>query len=282
MDMYACHPNDYARKVRKEVNKTTSESLRQAVCDPESCDLSHIIITIIPSPDNRDEPEVDFASEGVFRLVWDKHLHSRIDEMEYYYNLFSASKTSAAAGWIFESRMHQVLRSGGTIQLFPIRSSGKGGVNIIYNNHTASQHWNDSTTLEMLPSAEYALDTTIELKKNHYYRPAAKNFPTIDSLFLVHPDGEPLPILLMFQITRSGEHDVKIGHLRTVDNLHFPGPVKKYYVIVTPEQGFPQIKVPIQYFKEDRGVSVDFGKSADEAFPVFHYLVHPDDLFRTP
>jgi len=39
----------------------------------------------------------------------------------------------------------------------------------------------------------------------HYYRLPAANFPTIDSLFLIHPTGEPSPILPMFQITRNIE-----------------------------------------------------------------------------
>ena len=279
--MHARRPADYMKKVREAVDKTPPEALKQAVRDPESSDFSHIIITIFPSPADRDSFEVDFASLAVFQLVWDKYLHSRIDDMAYYYDLFSASKISAtAAGWIFEFRMHQVLRSGGTIQLFPILSSGKGDANLIYNNHTASRHRKDLKTLESLPSAEYPLTTATHLEENCYYRPEAKNFPTIDSLLIVHPDGEPLPILLMFQITRSGHHDAKIGGLRKVDNLHLPAPIKKYYVVVTPENAYPQITVPIRYFVEDRGVSVDVGRSADEEFPVFQYLVRLENLFQ--
>ena len=39
----------------------------------------------------------------------------------------------------------------------------------------------------------------------HYYRLPAANFHTIDSLFLIHPTGEPSSTLLMFQITRNIE-----------------------------------------------------------------------------
>jgi len=283
MILYARNPEDYMAEVLEAVSKITPDVLRRAVCDPESCDLSHIILTISPLPANRNFFEVDFASEQVFQLVWSKHLHSRIDDMEYYYDLFSTSKTSAtAAGWIFESRMHQVLRSGGTIQLFPIRSSGEGEVNLIYNNHTASLHRDNPETLKTLPSDEYSLTPTTELEKDHYYRPVAENFPTIDSLLLIHPPGELLPILLMFQITRSGERDMKIEALRKVDNLDFSTPIEKFYVVVTPESIRLQITVPIEYFEKDKGVSVDAGELADEEFSVFHYPVHPDGLFRKP
>ena len=283
MVLFARHPDDYAERVREAVRRISPDGLLRAIRDPESPDSTHIIITILPSPASRHSFEVDFASRRVFEMIWEKHIHSRIDDMAYLYDLFSASKTSAAvAGWIFELRMHQLLRSRRTVQLFPILNSGKGPVSLTYNNHVASLHQNDLKTLELLPSAEYPLTETTKVEKDCYYHPVAEKFPTIDSLLLVHPPGEPLPILLMFQITRSGEHDVKIEGLRKVDNLHFSTPIKKYYVVVTPESIRPQITVPNEYFEKDKGLSVDAGESADEEFSVFHYPVRPDGLFRKP
>ena len=150
-----------------------------------------------------------------------------------------------------------------------------------YDNYTDSMDQKVLTTLKSPASAEYLLAKKIKLKEGRHYRPEAKQIPPVDSLLLIHPFGESSPILLMFQITRSGKHDVKVEGLRKVDELHSPTSPKKYYVVVTPETVHPQLTVPIERFEKDKGVSADdAGKSADEKFPVFHYLVRLGDLFR--
>ena len=64
------------------------------------------------------------ASRFIFELLWDEYLKDQASEMQDLYNLFSGSPiTAVAAGWVFEFRMHQLLKDGRVIQLFPIYRS---------------------------------------------------------------------------------------------------------------------------------------------------------------
>jgi len=91
----------------------------------------------------------------------------------------------------------------------------------------------------------------IQLQVDHYYRPTAKNHPTIDSLLLIRPEGEPSPILLMFQITHNEEeYDVNEVGLERIKELGLPPDTRKYYVAVTPLGKQPRIVVPQAYHHE--------------------------------
>jgi len=74
------------------------------------------------------------ASQHIFKRLWDEHLRHRADDMSYLYRLFRYNEiTAVAAGWIFESRMHQLLREEQTIRLFPIAQAVPGSANFISN-----------------------------------------------------------------------------------------------------------------------------------------------------
>jgi len=251
--------------------------LRSTLQRPECQDSSHLITTIEPSPISRSDCEKTVASQGVLELLWNTHLKDQVSEMKRFYDLFRSSPVSAsAAGWVFELRMHQLLRQGNSIQLFPVGRRGSASkLNYFYCNYTASEQGKDQKVFQLSASEEHLLNEEVQLRVGHYYRPQTSNFPTIDSLFLVHPPGGPSPILLMFQMTRNKkEHDVNEGGLCRIEAMDLPRNTRKYYVLVTPRDIQPKIKAPKVYLKAGRK-----SRKFDKDFQVFHLPVDPDTLF---
>ena len=241
--------------------------------DPGVHNFSHYVTTMWPTHDHC-YYRVEFAARRVARLVWEKHAHSQIDDMEDFYQLFCGGKVlSTSATWIFEFRMHELLRNGQTIELFPIlRSPNKGMAGLVYDNYAASRNGKDPVNLTLPVSSEYPLTEGVRLEEGRYYRPKSSDF-VVDSLLLIHPPGES-PILLMFQMApNNSERDVSPKGLDIIDRMS-PG-ARKYFVVVTPETVYPKVNIPTKCFKETRG-QVAF---ADEALPVFHYFVCLEGLF---
>ena len=196
--------------------------------------------------------------------------------MEYLYGLFRASPiTAAAAGWIFELRIHQLLLRHQTIQLFRIHGR-RAAPDFIYEGYPVPGKGVKPTVLHLPESDEHPLVEGDRLHMNHYYRLNSSDFPATDSMLLIHPPGEPSPILLMFQMTRNKrEHDVDEEGLCKIDDFRLPRRTRRYYVVVSPEGTQPQIKVPPACF-EGRGQR---DMSPDELFPVFHHPVRMNALF---
>ena len=245
LSRYAHRPDVYRRLVTAQVDQMKPDALRSALQRPECQESSHLVTLIEPSPASRSDCEKRIASRGVLELLWNQHLKDQVSEMEYPYNLFRSSSGSAsAAGWVFELRMHQLLRQGDSIQLFPIgRRSSES--NSFYDDYTASEQGRDQEVLQLTASEYHPLNEEVRLRFGHYYRPQTTNFPTIDSLFLIHPPGEPSPTLLMFQITRNKtEHDVNEGGLCRIEKMKLPKNIRRYYVLVTPHNIQPKIKAP--------------------------------------
>jgi len=216
--------------------------------DPGSSEVSHYIITIQPSRTSRRVDEKRFASRRVFDMVWEKHLSRRLNLMEEFHSLFLASPIAAtSAGWVFEHRMHQLLATGGTFQLFPIRCH-LANTNVIYTDYAASIAKRDQIEVQWSRSEEHPLVKKAKLKAGYYYRPEASNFPTFDSFRLIKPPNES-PILLAFQITRNKKaHDAKLVGLRRIAELVLPKDTRSYLVVVTPQAIRPKIMVPMEHF----------------------------------
>ena len=194
----------------------------------------------------------------------------QVSDMAFFYNLFQDTPhLSTAAGWIFELRMHQLLRRGTVINLLPIGGES-ANTDFIWKDYTATKKGENPTVILLTPSEEYSLGEKARPVVGHYYRPRAADFPTIDSLLLVHPPSESL--LLAFRIMRDGtEDDVNEQGLRRIGELDFSWNTRRYYV-VTPRGVQPQMTASLEHFK-DKG---DPGK----VFPVFHCPVSVDTLFR--
>lgn len=224
-----------------------------------------------PDPDNSSRPIARIEFPPALYLKYQKMVTSQFlktpdADLERFYQVFQGSSaTASAAGGIFEFRMHQLFRQGYSLKLFPL-GPGQAMDNCpdIYDDYAASHKEESPEVLQLTVSEEHRLTEGIQLQTNHYYRPA-RCFPTIDSLLLIHPRGDPSPILLMFQITRNkGKHYVKELGLEKIRGLKFPSNARRYYVAVTPLGIEPKIVVPRGCFDE-----VD----------VYHHPVGNDILF---
>ena len=277
MAFYASDPIEYESRVLENVWAIDPNKLQQTFNNQLFDEVSHHILVIEPLPTNRWLFVKRIASRRVFEMLWEKHLKTRVSDMKYFYDLFRATTTTASsAGWVFEFRMHQLLTRQQTIRLFPITQDNPGPKNFIYKGYPGE----NPIDLQLIKSDEHPLFED-EFHANRYYRPTSTNFPTIDSLLLIHPPDSP-PILLAFQIARNKkEHNVNEAGLQRIDKM-----IKKlkstedtqnarlYFVVVTPEEVEPEIKVHKAYF----GMTGN-EKLPVEKFQVFNYPVSVDALF---
>jgi hypothetical protein len=272
--IYASDPAAYETLVKRNLGMMDPGHLRHILHNPQSDNVSRYIVIIQPSPTTRDFFEKKFASRRVFELFWEIHVQHRVSDMKYLYDLLAARTiTAPAAGWFFELRMHQLLGRRQTIRLSPIRGR-PGTASLLYDDYAASEE--DAMDLQLTESDEHQLAEGDRFRMSQYYRLNPTDFPATDSVLLIHPPGEPSPILLMFQMTRNKRgHDVDEEGLCKVDDFRLPRHTRRYYVVVTPEGTQPQIEVPPACFE---GNSRE-GISPDELFSVFHYPVRINALF---
>ena len=264
---FARRPNEYKILVARQVQQIKPGTLLFALQSPDfegTCDL---ITRVEPSPTSRFVHERTIASRGVFELLWERYLKNRIAEMKCCYNDFkSSSVTAPAAGWIFELRMHQLLRQGYPLKLFPLGlGTAESKKFDIYDDYKASHKRGNAKNHQLAVSQEHHLAKWAQLQVNHYYRPSAILIPTIDSLLLVHPFGKLSPILLTFQMTRDEEERrMSEDGLRGIEDLEFPSDTRRYHVVVTPRGMEPRMRIPRGCFKRAN---------------VFHHPVDEDALF---
>ena len=275
---YADKPEIYENEVETQVQSINPQTLRHSLVSQDSDESSHLIIVVDPHPDSRLKSTKTFASQRIFRMLWDKHLSHQTSERRHFYHLLQASSsTTAATGWLLECLMHNLLRRDQTIRLFPVR--GKPVRKYIhYDDYSASRNKEGAINLQLPASDDNPLDETTELHVGHYYHPQDTNFPTVDSIFFIHPPGEP-PILLMFQVTCSRvKHGVDLDGLERIKKL-LPSGVRTYFVVVTPTNVMPRIEILKTYFK-DEDLQVLNAENLSEVFPVFHYPVDEETLYQ--
>ena len=178
---------------------------------------------------------------------------------------WNSATTGISAGWIFESRVHQLLRSQQTIQLFPVTLHSSEADDFIYKGYSRKT----PTDLQLPESDEDTLVKGCDFYANRYYRLVSADFPEVHSLLLICPPDGSSPLLLIFHITRTAKaHDASEETLRSIDNLDLPKDTRKYYVVVTPEGVEPEVRVPRSYFGR-RGRT----KLRDKVLRVFTYPV---------
>ena len=270
---YAQKPRAYGSLLIRQILNVNPATLLAIVQDPGFHEVSHRLISIGPSEGDRGIFEKRFISQKVFDLLWDIHIRHQTSDIAHFYNLFKATPgAKVATRWLFEARMHQLLTKDTTIQLFPIYHRS-APVNFIYDDYASSTNPMNREDFQLAWSEQRALpeDGSVKLQEGYYYRPTSDNFPTIDSLLLLHTTGDPSPTLLMFQITRAETHNVNPKGLDKVDGLWFPSNTRKNFVVVTPEDVQPKLTILNRKYFEERRLS-------PEGFKVLHYSV--SNLFR--
>jgi hypothetical protein len=269
---YAERSEPLRQRIISLVENMNIDAVRNVLHAPDSDESSHLITRIEPTP-GRFEFKKTIASPFVFQQLWDYHLRSQTSDSSRFYDLFCSggSATAASAGWIFESRMHQLLVQEYTINLFPIgRTASRSQNHDLFSDYTDTMNSNNERRFPIATLREEILGKGIELKVNRYYRPERTNFAAIESLLLIHPTYCS-PILLMFQFTRNKDkHEAKESGLDEVDDLTVPQGTSKCYVVVTPSGIQPKIHAPKGRFVDDDGHNYVY---------VFHHPVEQNTLF---
>ena len=108
---------------------------------------------------------------------------------------------AAGAGWVFELRMHQLLRKQQTIRMFPITLGRPEPANFIHEDYPGR----NPIDLHLTRSDEYPLAEGNQFHANLCHRPTPTNFPGIDPCT---------------SFTRNaGEHDVNEDDLNLSENI---------------------------------------------------------------
>ena len=264
---YTSNPVAYEDLVIDQIKTIEPDDLRYVSYNPKSTHCR--IFTVWPSPTNRDMFEKRIVSRFTFELLWDHLLKYRISDIQHFYYRFQKSPTMAAcAGWIFEHRVHQLLRRQPEIQLVPVVQDKLGSDDCIYKDY----QWENPMDLWLPGSAERPFNEVGRFRENRYCH---FDSPGADSILLVYPpDGLP-QILLIFVVTYSTEtHDVSEDILRKIDSYRLPPDARRYYVVVTPRGNWPKIQVPKAYFGGEGRM-----KLPDEELRVFNYPVGDHVLF---
>ncbi|KAH9983713.1 hypothetical protein BJV74DRAFT_597753 [Russula compacta] len=221
--------------------------IRTALESPDMDYSSYDVTRIEPSHTSRGIAQKTIASRFVFELLWDKCIKDQVSEMQALYGLFTSSPiTAPALGWLFEFRMHQLLRDGLRHSKFPSPSllSWVRGHTLRQLFHLSPQS-KLKTTYLVAPINRTFLETRDEFTTGSYYCPSDLNLTAVDSLILIHSPGEPSPVLLMFQMMHtSDQHSVDPSSLIAVNRLQVPRNTRKWYVVVTPLDIEPKIAVP--------------------------------------
>jgi len=270
-------PKSLRNRIDSQVREMSPAGIKIALASSDIDDSSHYVTRIEPSYDERGVPRKTISCRFAFELLWDKYMKDQVSEMDYFYHLFSNNSiTASAAGWIFEFRMHQLLRDGCTIHLFPINGH-HANKSTIYDHYSHSYSPGFAKAIQLPTSEEHSLLPKMTLAMGNYYRPLNVTFPAINSLFLVELPDEPSPILLMFQMMQNKvSHDMKPKGLLAVEELDLPLNTQKWLVVVTPFNIEPKIVVPP---KTDAPNTNQMDIDVDEAFRVFNYPVETQMMF---
>ena len=261
--------------VIKQARAIKLSTLEYALRSPFSDPSFDLIVVLDPSPENRLLHQNRIASLWILKFLSNLLSKNQPSEMRRFYNLFQRNRVAATtSGWAFELQAHQLLREVNRIQLFPVGCHITEGI-FIYNDYTASRYGRNQRFLQLPGSKGHLLRGGVKLEVGHYYRRQATS-DAVSSLFLVCPPDEPSPILLVFWITwNEARHEISEDDLRRIDELDLPPYTRRCYVVVTPSNVQPEIRVPEAYFM-GRGKR---GREAEDIFPVFHYPVRMDTLF---
>ena len=140
--------------------------------------------------------------------------------MGYFYVLCRANVTMAiAGGWIFMSRMHQILIGQQIILPFSIIQGRLGPKDFLYTSHPGK----NPVTIQSTESDEHppVKGDGFHVDRCYHPRPST-DFPLVGVL-LIRPSRNSSPILFAFRITRyEKELDVNEHDLCRADNLDLP------------------------------------------------------------
>lgn len=249
----------YASTLRKTLLKMEIHQLERVILETSALSfdegISHKILLVTPGV-NREDSRIDLMTRHVFNMLHEAfadHWHARASRM---YKLFlAAPETRATASYFLEDACHRAFVAGGSWPVKRLIRNPKqpwiieDGSQLVIGRRSDI----DRSTCHVLEiceegtempfstdhipfvrdgcDAHSAQDFTLE---DGYYRPCAKNEPTLDSFVY----DSTTKTITMFQITVSDSHRVNakgLTWLQTLRDKRYPKhkPII-HYVAITP------------------------------------------------
>lgn len=136
--------------------------------------------------------------------------------------------------------------------------------NLVFDNYDATMEQTGGKEFKLPELQRRPLVLRTRPQRNSYCVPDSSNFPSVDSLLYFNSPNNSSPTLLMLQMTRAKKHDVKVEGLHHIEELGIPPGVRKHYVVITPNDVFTKITLPLAYFSGSSLTKVM--KSPNEVF----------------
>ena len=244
------HPNE-AKHHLKHLNdcctSCTPEMLIDKYMNHVSADVSHMIFKLqVPQTDvTLTDVTLDFASDYVEDLVFETMKKSKRDmRLHFISRAINISCFAGLSGRLFEVEAHKILCQGGSFALKHL--------------NTKNQTKNQTSVMlsETKPTTFQSLSEVDLSSSEKYWKPLAKNFPTIDALtgpgVLFQSSFKMSEVdAIAYQMTISKRHSIKLSGLhrlkeRGIKNLLLVFVVPKEIFAVFGEQcleGTPPLTV---------------------------------------
>ena len=125
--------------------------------------------------------------------------------------MFGQPQTRTSAGWVFEGRVHTILKAGGRFRLRRLSGHNNLARIDIKSGDTFTTLDNLASHLRSAPGSPQVSDAVVGV----YQHPARANLASIDSMVVVNIRNKGLQPIL-FQITIAAQHPVKASGLEQI------------------------------------------------------------------
>jgi hypothetical protein len=147
-------------------------------------ETSFLVVLILPADDEqRIVPRATIITRTILRLLWKAHrVQLKCKSRELFQTFSGERRTSVAAGWLFETIVHDLLEEGIKVPIDPMVIEQNNCPNAINDKYVASKTdtkiWK-SSAMEYVPFTQN--DLALDIQPLHYYVPVDPSHPTCDS-----------------------------------------------------------------------------------------------------
>ncbi|KAK7027281.1 hypothetical protein VNI00_015370 [Paramarasmius palmivorus] len=258
----AYNPSAYEEKLIESIAGINAEALAALaekvpkVLDPDG--VSHLILGVYPGA-LRSDLFVNILTKHIFQLIKNANAAKEDMAMHRMHRPFNNNpQTRAAAGYIFEDRLHELLLRGGMWKADRLVQSGKDHKNFSYTQNTdshAGSRWlcvgqlsylaDDEPGEAMLPLELHRCDaqsiTNSELTQSGiYYQPDSLMYDS-------HVVNTQEKQVVVFQFTVASKHDVKVSDLVWLKQRYGDAGYRVNYVVFADPESETTIYIPRAY-----------------------------------
>jgi len=152
-----------------------------------------------------DRPAYGFATADIGRRIAEATIAVSLKDAQRLYDfLLGQGVTKTSAGWVFETRMHQIFQRGGHF----VATKHGGSTTITIDIDSCSDFSQVSGVGDMLRERPRSQRINPDII-GRYFKPQRCNLPSVDSFAVRECATTEDPVLVLFQMTVSTEHPVK-------------------------------------------------------------------------